>query len=193
MDKTTSKFLTIYENVYQRYQNSGVLIGDVIKFKADFKQSQEYKNLNPGVQKKIDDLIKTDQHIRIVSTKPKIPGSNASQPTVGYADVAIDNGGGRYTEFITIPIDIVEVQDFYPNLPPIPDSFNHKSRVNIKPEPVEDYKDHITRQTDRGTGKVKPTDLTLPTSNTSIPANVNSTMATPEVSSSYTSQYMAGL
>jgi hypothetical protein len=193
MDKTTSKFLSLYENVYQRFQNSGVLIGDVIKFKSDFKSSHEYKSLNPGVQKKIDELMKTDQHIRVVSTKPKIPGSNASQPTVGYADVAIDTGGGRYTEFITIPIDIVEVQDFYPNLPPIPDSFTHKSKVNIKPEPVEDFKGHPTRQTDRGTGRYMSTDTSLPTTNTSIPTNVNSTMATPEVSPSYTGQYMADL
>jgi hypothetical protein len=193
MHKAPSKFLSLYENVYQRYQNSGVLIGDVIKFKSDFKKSQEYKNLNPGVQKKIDDLLKTDQHIRVVSTKPKIPGSNATQPTVGYADVAIDTGGGRYTEFITIPIDIVEVQDFYPNLPPIPDSWKHQSKVNIKPEPVEDFKDHPTRQTDRGTGRYMSTDTNLPTTNTVLPAEVNSTMATPEVSSSYTGQYMKGL
>jgi hypothetical protein len=193
MDKTKSKFLSLYENVYQRYQNSGVVIGDVIKFKSDFKKSEEYKKLNPGVQAKIDELLKTDQHIRVVSTKPKIPGSNATQPTVGYADIAIDTGGGRYTEFITIPIDIVEVQDFYPNLPPIPDSWKHQSKVNIKPEPVEDFKDHITRQTDRGTGREVSTDTSLPDSNTSIPAKVNSTMSTPEVSPSYTSQYMSGL
>lgn len=188
-----SRFLALYEHVYQRFQQSGVLAGDVIKFRKDFKTSAEYKSLNPDLQKKIDELLTTDQHIKVIATKPKMPGSNANQSTVGYADIAIDQGGGRFTEIITIPVDFVEVQDFGPNLPPIPDSFKRKDKVNIKPEPVEVDKEHPSNQTDRGTGKYMQTDITLPSKNTSIPTNVNPSMKTPDVSPSYTSMYTKGI
>jgi hypothetical protein len=47
------------------------------------------------------------------------------------------------------------------NLPPVPDEWKRKDKVNIKPKPVEDFSDADNRKTDKGNGKNTPTDLKL--------------------------------
>lgn len=163
------KFDAVFESVIQRYQAGGFLTGDPVKFKAGYKSSDTYKAMPPHMQKDLDELATSGLNIHVTQVGGKVVGADyfktADQASV---TVAGDQGGGRAYGYITVTPDMLELQDYGINLPPIPDQFKKKPVIIIKPEKLVPDKNNITRVTDKGNGKNTPTDIKLAGESTQI-------------------------
>lgn len=187
------KYLTLVENYLRRFERGGFLVGDVFKFNDDFKTTDQYKQLGQNTKDMIEDMLATGLHVRVVGINDtngqRYPGNPQTSSTDVQLSLALDNGGGRYSHHITLNPQLGQPETYYPNLPPIPDAVRRKDNVNIKPKELE-KQDHISNKTDRGDAKLSDTNLELPTTNTTLPAQ--STSPSPAVAS-YTHQYLGDL
>jgi len=188
------KYLTLVENYLRRFERGGFQTGDVFKFNKNFKTSEAYKELGQNVKDMIDTMLETGLHVRVVGINDtngqRYPGNVQTSSSHIQLSLALDNGGGRYSHYITLCPSLGQPGvSPYPNLDPIPDAVVRKNKTNIKPEELEKI-DSITNKTDKGDGKLSDTNLELPTKNTPLPGE----QATPSPAlASYTHDYLAGL
>lgn len=196
----TKKFLTVCESALTRFARGGFLVGDVIKFKDGFARNDAYKSLASNVQGMVDEIIASKLNVRVVGindvTSPRYPGNPETMTGEVVLNIALDNGGGRYTHYCTIPACCVEPVDHYPNLAPLPDDVVRPNGTIIKPQEVELNKDNKlaanqTLNADQD-GKLKPVVVSLPTKNTKLPAITPKGATSPAVDS-YTIKYMQGV
>jgi len=200
------KFLSLYESYITRFERGGFLVGDIFKFHDNFKSHEDYKCLGQNVKDLVDQMIESGLHIRVVgikdTTSPVFPGNPQTSSLQVILTLALDNGGGRYTHLVAIPCCLGQPVPCDPNLPPIPDAFRRKDRVNIKPKEMK-KSNNISNKTDRGNRKLSDTNMSLPTKNTVLPSKPATpspsvasqskpfTEQVEEQSSSYTAQYMS--
>ena len=188
------KYLTLVENYMKRFERGGFLVGDIFKFNDGFKSSESYKRLGQNTKQLIDDMLETGLHVRVVGINDtngqRYPGNpQTSSSTDIELSLALDNGGGRYSHYVTLCPTLGQPESHYPNLPPIPDAIIRKNNVNIKPKELE-KQDNISNKTDKGDAKLSDTNLELPTTNTPLPGQ--SATLSPAVAS-YTHQYLGDL
>ena len=167
------QYLSLVESYLSRYERGGFLVGDVFKFKNGFKSSETYKKLGQNTQELIDQMIESGLHVRVVGLKDTTAARYPGNPQTATADVvvtlALDNGGGRYTHYVSVSPELGDAQSFYPNLPPIPAGAIRDKDVNIKPKELE-KQDHISNKTDKGDGQLSDTSRYLSDTNTQLPA-----------------------
>lgn len=169
------KFRKIFENAAGRYERGGFLEGDCIVLRKNYKRCKVYQNAPSNVKDILDQMAGSDLNLRVVGLKQKNPSNYYQGNTENLNDdiiltVALDIGGGRYTQLVNISPDMVDGLDHKPNLPPIPDSLKRKSPVNIKPEPLEQPEEqeeqHKAADSGPNPGTTSSVDAKLPTSNT---------------------------
>jgi hypothetical protein len=194
------KFVNLHESYMRRYQRGGFLVGDVFKFNDNYKSDDSYKKLGKSTQGLITKLIDSGLNIRITDIKDTEPARFPGNPQTSSLDVvlnlALDQGGGRYSDHVSVPCCLGQSVEYYPNLLPIPDAMRRKSNVNIKPEeinttdtPVSDVPPLGTDAAD-GPDEGRARDMALPKQNVEIPSDP----ATPSPAvTSYTNQYLADL
>lgn len=175
-----SKYLNLLENTQRRYQIGGFLMGDYVKFADNYKSTKCYKNLTPTMQQGVDDIadMGKEMNLRVVAVKnespSRAPGNEFNMNGQTVLDIAIDYGGGRYYNAITVPCELMQRLDYGINYAPLPAALKRDNMITIKPEPVvmdadsEIYK--RTRMTDQG-GKMKDADDSLVNKNEKIPAS----------------------
>lgn len=170
----SNKFNTIFEAAMTRYQRAGFLVGDVVTFADNFKSKAEYKNLSEPVKEHLMDMVASGLNIRVTNIMNATPSVMNPDPAAStgevYLDIALDEGGGRFSNQTVVPSCLVVPVELDGNLPPIPDRWRYKSRVNIKPEILDQDEENISNKTDRGDGKLSRSEISLPTKNTSIPS-----------------------
>jgi len=189
------RFLQIVESHMNRHSRGGFLVGDVFVFKGDFKSTPCYKNLGKATKEAIADMVESGLHLRVINIKDSEPG--ARYPADGQTasnsvnlELACDQGGGRWWNPITVPSYLGDPDDeIYPNLPPIPDGMKYDVKVNIKPQELEQDEENLSNKTDRGDGKLSPTEIKSPFKDTKIPSKPVS----PCPTKSSTVDYMAGV
>lgn len=140
-----TKFDVLFENLLERYQQGGFIIGDRVRFKKDALNSEFMK----GKGQNFIDVVKScmdpgfDLNLRISAIKSIYPTTTQNyrggteSPDKIYADVIVEYAPGLYRTPMTVPIDLLELQDDGINTGPVPDSVKRKSKINIKPEKVE--------------------------------------------------------
>jgi len=65
--------------------------------------------------------------------------SSTTSPADLYADIAVLHSPGFRGDPLTVPIEVLERQDFGASLPPTPDSLKRVSKITIKPEDASKY------------------------------------------------------
>jgi hypothetical protein len=140
-----TKFDVLFENLLERYQQGGLLIGDRVRFRKDALNSDFMKNKGQN----FIDVVKScmdpnfDLNLRVSAIKSVYPTTTQNyrggteSPDKIYADVIVEYAPGLYRTPMTVPIELLEVQDDGINTGPVPDSVKRKSRINIKPEAVK--------------------------------------------------------
>ena len=140
-----TKFDVLFENLLERYQQGGFIIGDRVRFKKDALKSDFMKNKGQN----FIDIVKScmdpgfDLNLRISAIKSIYPTTTQNyrggteSPDKIYADVIVEYAPGLYRTPMTVPIEILELQDDGINTGPVPDSIRRKSKINIKPEKTE--------------------------------------------------------
>lgn len=194
-------FLTLVENTITRYSNGGILTGDRVVLRSDYKQHDSYKNLANNQKEYIDSYFNDENNYIVVNIKteyPSInPGVSDNRGSSFYAEVAREEGSGRYDNQgkVVIDIDLLEPVEDYPNRHPIPDSVRYDNKIQIKPVPVDSEEEESdasqtreiqTNLTHQGKG-LKKTERKNATKNTEIPSKP----ATPSPAvRSYTQMYV---
>ncbi len=140
-----TKFDVLFENMLERYQQGGFLIGDRVRFKKDALKMDFFKNKGTNFL----DIVKAcmdpnfDLNLRVSAVKSVYPTTSQNyrggteSPDKIFVDVIIEYAPGLYRNPMTVPIETLELQDDGINRGPIPDSIKRKSKINIKPEKTE--------------------------------------------------------
>lgn len=153
------KFIKLLETAMSRAIRGGFLVGDYVEFVKDYKTHEEYKSLHDDVKKVLDDLVKSDLHIRVINVNdvPPLRFPGATDLMTGQVSVTIaqDQGGGRYHAGVIVAPCLLKKLDFYPNYPKFPDSFNQNQKTSS--EEVKDVD-----------GGIKGGTYMLPTKNTKL-------------------------
>lgn len=200
------RFLQLCESVTERHTRGGVLFGDYVKFADDLKSHDEYNALGCNIKDLIDEMQKSGLHIRVVGVNDlnntRYPGNPETMNGNVVVNIALDNGGGRYTHYCTVPrCCVYPINDFYPNVaPPLSDKLVRPNGTVIEPIELkiegEGETFLQTRKTQQGVS-IKETELELPKKQVKIPA---SAAKTPKVDkpeklkeSFDTSRYMVGV
>ena len=145
----TGKFEKIAEATLGRYQQGGIMAGDIVGIKTNALNHPKVKDMADNMKGNIKMLMDTDLHltgIGVRSTRDSrgemsdgLGLSSTTSPTDFWVDVAVLNSPGFRGDPVTIPIEVVEKRDFGANLPSVPDSLKRKGNVNIKPKEVGPY------------------------------------------------------
>jgi len=163
-----------------RFQRQGFLVGDVVKFVDGFVTKEFFKKCSDEMKQRIKEIadMGKEMNLRVVAVKneypSRAPGNEFNMNGQTVLDIAIDYGGGRYYNAITVPCDLMQRLDYGVNYAPLPAALKRDNMITLKPEPVvmdadsEIYK--RTRMTDQG-GKMKDADDVLANKNEKIPAS----------------------
>lgn len=178
-----SKFDTIFESNFNRYQGGGFLTGDVIKLKQDWESSDWAKKAPEQMVSKIRELAGSDLTLRVSAVKALRPAVNSSvDQALGvddfHLDVTQELAPGYYNgNYVTLPQELVELDDDVDlNLPDVPDSLKRDDEVDIKPQEIS--KDDVNTGGDddpmminpqKHTGTDDEVNKTLPDDNTTLP------------------------
>jgi hypothetical protein len=146
------KFVKLYENIISRFTNGGILVGDYVKFVKDYDKNEHYQSLGNNVKDLISNINSSGMHIRVVGIKDIYPLSRPGNPDTRNGnnvciDIALDNGGGRMTDFVTVPrccIELIETDGI--NHPKMPEKFNFREVDGA----AEEYKDIKTTTKPKG-------------------------------------------
>jgi hypothetical protein len=137
-----TKFNVLYENLLERYQQGGFLIGDRVRFRKDALKLDFFRNKGQNFL----DIVKScmdpsfDLNLRISAIKSIYPTTTQNyrggteSPDAIFADVIVEYAPGLYRTPMTVPIEALELQDDGINTGPVPDSVKRKSKIQIKPE-----------------------------------------------------------
>jgi hypothetical protein len=140
-----TKFNVLFENLLERYQQGGLIIGDRVRFRKDALSHEFFK----GKGQNFLDVVKScmdpgfDLNLRVSAIKSIYPTTTQNyrggteSPDKIYADIIVEYAPGLYRTPMTVPIEVLELQDDGINTGPVPDSVRRKSKINIKPEKVE--------------------------------------------------------
>jgi len=191
------KFVNLHESYMRRYERGGFLVGDVFEFNDDYESTECYKALPKATKDLLTKMKDSGLHIRVTGIKDTAPTRYPASSQQSSLDVnlnlALDEGGGRFSHYVTVPGLLGHAVQYAPNLLPIPDTLYRKSNVNIKPEEYVEDEEMISNRSDRGGTEphdLTPTERSLPKQNTVIPSDP----ATPSPAvTSYTNQYLSDL
>ena len=139
------KFLQILESTLNRNTRGGFLVGDIVKFKDNYKSLTSFKALNDEVQRKLITYASSDLPVRVSNIKNHYPsaqpGNDDNMIGVVTLDLSQEVSPGRFHEYVTCPADCVEVNNVYPNLTPVAGSIKYDNKEQIKPVEVSKYEE----------------------------------------------------
>ena len=186
----TSKFDTLFESNFSRFQGGGFLTGDIIKLKSDWERDDWTTKAPVQLVDKLKELAGSDLILRVSSVKPLRPAVNSSvDQSLGVDDFHIDitqeDAPGRFTGiFVTVPQHLIELDGPNDTLAPIPDSLRREEDVDLKPKELknEEEGDDFVNPV-RQTGMDDKTNRKLPDSDTTQPGAT--------AAKSYTANYIS--
>jgi hypothetical protein len=133
-----TKFNVLLENLLERYQSGGFLIGDRVKFRKDWNKLDFFKQKAPSFIQMIEATAdpKFDLNLRISALKSIYPTTTQNyrggteSPDHIYADIIVEYAPGLYRNPMTVPVEALELQDDGINRGPVPDSLKRKNNVH---------------------------------------------------------------
>lgn len=137
-----AKFNALLENLLEPYQQGGYMIGQRVRFREDCLKHDFFKEKASS----FIDMVKAcmspgfDLNLRISALKSVYPTTTQNyrggteSPDKIFADVIIEYAPGLYRNPMTVPVEVLEVQDDGNNRGPVPDSIKRKSKIEIKPK-----------------------------------------------------------
>ena len=179
-----SKFNTLFESNFSRFQGGGFLTGDVIKFKEGWESDEWCKKAPTQLIEKLKEMAGSDLVLRVSSVKALRPSVNSSVDQASgvddfHLDITQETAPGFYNgNFATVPQFLVELKGLNDGPPEIPDSLRRQEKINIKPESAELKDTQNTDFTPLGSGDAQ----NLPADNTTLPGAT--------AAKSYTAKYL---
>jgi hypothetical protein len=149
------KFNILFENLLERYQQGGYLIGDRVRFRNDALRHEFFKDKAASFV----ELVKScsnenfDLNLRISSLKSVYPTTTQNyrggteSPDKIFADIIVEYAPGLYRTPMTVPIEVLELMEDGINRGPVPNSLKRKSDIHgpkeIKTKETNDLKAEV--------------------------------------------------
>ena len=195
------RFLNLYESWMGRYNHSGFLVGDIVKFKDDALKHEFLKTQASDITNVIKELIDCGCTLRVknvINNYPSVMGAgNSDDAGPDFSiEVCRELAPGLFDgSGVLAHPDMLEIIDVYPNLTPVPDKLKRKEKINIKPVEVKDeegeevpfYSPKLNTRRSDVHGKMEAGDRSLKNVNTQIPAEPAVGHKDP---ASYTANYL---
>lgn len=188
-----SKFDTLFESNFSRFQGGGFLTGDVIKLKDGWESDEWTSNAPAQVVDKLKEIAGSDLVLRVSSVKAIRPAVNSSVDQAAgvddfHIDITQELAPGRFSGvFLTVPQQIIELDGPNDTLPDVPDSFKREENVDIKPKELTG--DDVTTEGDDFIDPKKQTGTDDKTNRTMTDSDIKQPGAT--AAQSYTGKYMS--
>jgi hypothetical protein len=133
-----SEFNTLFENVLERYQQGGYVIGDRIRFRKDCLKHTFFTNKGQSFIDLVRGCMAPDFDLNLRVSAVKSTYSNTSRNVRGgaespdciFVDIMVEYAPGLWRTPMTVPIDVIERLEDGINTAPIPDSLKRKSKVH---------------------------------------------------------------
>lgn len=143
MKQFSGKFEKIMEDTIYRFQNGGLLNGDIVKIRKDALNNDKVKKMSDPYREIIKNAMSTDLNLRVSAVKsirPNTAGNytgtyGTDAPADYYVDVVVEYAPGLFRDPITVPMEILERVDTGINLSPIAPSTVRKNK-ETKPAKV---------------------------------------------------------
>ena len=160
------KFEAITEATLGRFQQGGIMVGDIVKIKSNAMKHPKVKEMADNMKGNIKMLMDTDLHLSVSAVK-SIRGSqgdmsdglglgSTTAPTDFWVDICVLHSPGQKGNPVTLPIEVLERQDFGANLPPTPDSQRRADTTQIN---TVDASKYVVRMGDNETVKESIEDI----------------------------------
>lgn len=141
MKKFAGKYEAIIENTITRFEQGGILSGDLVKFRKDAMKNEKVAAMMSNYKAMIEDAINTDLNLRVSAIKSIRPTTSGNYgnghwqgteaPTDHYVDIVVEYAPGLWKNPITVPIEVLERVDTGINLAPVPDSVKRPSEADM--------------------------------------------------------------
>lgn len=189
-----SKFDTIFESNFTRFQGGGFLTGDIIKFKEGWERDEWSSKAPAQVIDKIKEMTGSDLVLRVSSVKAVRPAVNSNADQAAgvddfHVDIAQELAPGRFNGvFITVPQHLIELDGANDSLPEVPDSLKREDQVDVKPkelseEDTSETESDMMNNPSKQTGTDDKYNKSLQNKNHSLPGSTGA--------DSYTANYMS--
>lgn len=189
-----SKFDTIFESNFTRFQGGGFLTGDIIKFKEGWERDEWSSKAPAQVIDKIKEMTGSDLILRVSSVKAVRPAVNSNTDQAAgaddfHVDITQELAPGRFNGvFITVPQHLIELDGANDSLPEIPDSLKREDQVDVKPkelskEDTSETESDMMTDPSKQTGTDDKYNKSLQNKNHSLPGSTGA--------DSYTANYMS--
>ena len=180
------QYKLLIENFLNRGNNAGFAIRDIVKIVDNYKTTDFFKKAHKNIQKLIEKFASEDKPLRVldIKTSKPIPGNSINNAEARGDEVSIEivqeyapHRTDNSQSILVCPCLLEIVEEGYPNLPKIPDSYYRKSKEYI--EELEDEEGVVTPITFDNTrksmqeGKLKNTEAFLQNKNIKIPTVKN--------------------
>ena len=142
MKEFISKFSNLVENHITRFQSGGLVGGDLVKLRADWKKNPKIKGMMENYKQMLEAISNSDLNLRVSVVKSIRPNSTGNYDTSSdapadyYVDIVQSYAPGLWKNPVTVPIEILEIVETGINLPPVPDSLKRPS-VSTLPKDIE--------------------------------------------------------
>lgn len=142
--KYSSKFDVVFEETMFRFTQGGLLEGDYVKLRVNYRNNPKIKEKSSGFLDRLDYMANIDLPLKISAIKAeRAEVSNGvvgavDAPTNHWADVIVEYAPGLWTNVITLPLEILEKVDTGNNFSPgIPPSTVRADTTQIEPHEVK--------------------------------------------------------
>jgi len=157
-----SKFDNIFEAQIERFVKSGPIAGDYVKFGANLKSSDWYKNLDEARKTYVDEIVTTSEQgnpLMLSTIKKSIYETETTDTDKQVADIAVEITPGFYAQNLTIPLELLEFAISSADARGTQKNPNNdqENPTTLKPEVAEDKDIDVGQQTKVPNGDYKVT------------------------------------
>ena len=103
-----NNFEQIFEAALNRFQQRGILEGDVVKLKKNWKSNPYFKNMGKNVLDKLSEMGTDGMRIRVSAIAPNHSGNGMIRDGSIFADIVEEKMPGLWHNPVTVPIDVLE-------------------------------------------------------------------------------------
>jgi len=160
--KFNDKYKVIAEAAITRYQNGGLLAGDVVKIRKDAFKNEKVTGMLDNYKAQIKNAMETDLNLRVSCVKSIRANSTGNYsggtdaPTDYHVDIYVEYAPGLWRDAMTVPMEILERIDTGINMAPIPDSLKRPTVVQGATELKTNDKDRTNAKKDTKMANITP-------------------------------------
>ena len=108
INRYMTKFDSIFEAAVNRFQQRGILEGDVVKLRKNWKKHEFFKDAGDNLMEKIEGLGQEGKRIRVSSINTNHSGMGMIRDGKIFVDIVEEEMPGLWYNPVTVPIDVLE-------------------------------------------------------------------------------------